>query len=82
MKVKQNQTSVHGAYLNLAAYLFLYQNTVFPWLPKLEFLSFMTKVNPSNENETKWDIFKSDAFFYQNLLKYFNEYHNQNFSIL
>ena len=42
----------------------------------------MTKVNPSNENETKWDIFKSDTFFYQKLLKYFNEYQNQNFSIL
>ena len=83
MKMKQNQTSLHGAYLNLTAYLFLYQNTVvFPWLSKLGFLSFMTKVNPCNENETKWDIFKSDTFFYQNLLKYFNEYQNQNFSIL
>ena len=32
----------------------------------------MTKVNLNNENETKsdiftWDIFKSDAYFYQNI---------------
>ena len=33
---------------------------------KLKLLSFMTKVNPNNENETKsdiflWNIFKSDV---------------------
>ena len=37
----------------------------------------MTKVKPNNGNETKsdifsWDIFKSDTFFYQNMLQYFN----------
>ena len=47
----------------------------------------MTKVNPHNGNERKseifpWDIFKSDAisFFYQKILKYFNDFQNQNFS--
>ena len=49
----------------------------------------MTKVNPSNENETEsdifsCDIFKSDviSFFYQNTLKYFNDAENQNVSVL
>ena len=60
---------------------------VLQWLPKSKFLSIMTKVNPKNENEIKsdifpWDIFKSDTFFYQNILKYFNDFQNQNFSIL
>ena len=39
---------------------------VFQWPSKSKFLSFMTKVNPSNGNETKsdifsWDIFKTDT---------------------
>ena len=45
----------------------------------------MTKVNPKNKNEAKsdifsWHIFKSDTihFFYQNILKYFNDFQNQN----
>ena len=49
----------------------------------------MTKVNTNNENETKsdifsWDIFKSDviSFFYQNILKHFNDFQNKNFSVL
>ena len=47
----------------------------------------MTKVNPNNGNETKsdifpWDIFKSDIFFYQSILKYLNDFQNRNFSIL
>ena len=48
----------------------------------------MTKVKPTNGNETKsgifpWDIFKSDTFFfYQNILKYFNDFQNQTFSTL
>ena len=42
---------------------------VFQWLSKSKFLSFMTKVNPNNGNETKsdifpWDIFKSDIIFH------------------
>ena len=49
----------------------------------------MTKVNLNKGNETKsdifpWDIFKSDSvsFFYQNILKHFNAFQNQNFSVL
>ena len=41
----------------------------------------MTEVNLKNGNETKsdifiWDIFKSDtlSFFYQKMLKYFNDF--------
>ena len=41
MDIKQNQTSFHGEYLNLTAYL-----------------------------------------FYQNILKYFNDFQNRNFSVL
>ena len=41
---------------------------------ELELLSFMTKVNPDNGNETKsyispWDIFKSDIFFLSKHIK-------------
>ena len=43
----------------------------------------MTKVNPNNANEAKsdifpWNIFKSDtiSFFYQKILKYFNDFQN------
>ena len=44
----------------------------------------MTKVNLNYGNETKsdifpWDIFKSDSI---SILKYFNDFQNQNFSIL
>ena len=47
----------------------------------------MAKMNPNNGNEAKsdiflWEIFKCDNFFYQNILKYLNDFHNQNFSIL
>ena len=49
----------------------------------------MTKVNPNNRNETKsdifpWDIFKFNTicFFYQSILKCFNDFQNQNFWIL
>ena len=58
------------------------------WLSKSEFLSFMTKVNLNNGNGTTfsqifpWDTFKSETFLYQNILKYFNEFQNRNFSIL
>ena len=46
----------------------------------------MTKVSPNNGHETKsdilpWDIFKFDTnhiFLYQRLLKYFNDFQNQN----
>ena len=47
----------------------------------------MTKVNLNNGNETKsyispWDIFKSDIIYLcQKILKYFNDFQNQNFSV-
>ena len=53
-----------------------------------KFISFMTKVKPSNGNETKsdifsWDIFKSNTIsFYQKILKYFNDFQNSNISVL
>ena len=66
--------------------------TVFQWLSELELLSFMTKVNPNNGNETKsdnlpWDIYTSDAIFllikkYYRILQNFNDFQNQNFSVL
>ena len=49
----------------------------------------MTKVKPNIGNKTKsdifpWDIFKSDtmSFFIKKILKYFNDFQNQNFSVL
>ena len=47
----------------------------------------MTKVNPSNTNETKsdifpWDIFKSSIIFIgRKKIKYFNAFYNWHFSI-
>ena len=51
-------------------------------LSKSKFLSFIIKVNRNNGNETKatifpWNIFKSDV-----ILKCFNDFQNQNFSVL
>ena len=139
MEMKQNQTFFHRAYSNLTPYLFFYQKNmkVFQWLSKSKFLSFMTKANPNNENETKsksflWNILKFDIksfllkkysgisitfiiktsqfydfsepkqwkwikircfsmghiqiwhhiFFIKKLLKYLNDFQNQNFSVL
>ena len=48
----------------------------------------MTKVNPSNRNETKSDIFHGPyqiwrhIFFCLKVSKYFNDFENQNFSVL
>ena len=89
MEMKQNQTFLHGTYLSLAPYLFLSNNIkVFQSLSKSNFLSFMTTVNPRNGNETKLDIFPGDisksdtAFFYRKILKYFNDFQYQKFSVL
>ena len=48
----------------------------------------MIKVNLNNGNEIKsdifpWGIFESDTliFFYHEILKYFNYFQNQNFSV-
>ena len=65
--MKQNHTFFHQTYSNLVPYLFVSKHIkVFQWLSKSKFLSFMTKVNPNNESETKsdifsWYIFKSDT---------------------
>ena len=61
MEMKQNQSFFHGAYSNLTSYHFLSKNIkVFQWFLKSKYLSYMTKVNPNNGNETKSDIFKWD----------------------
>ena len=58
MEKKQNQTFFHGAYSNLTSYTFLLKNIkVLQWFSKSKFLSFITEVNPNNENETKSGIF-------------------------
>ena len=51
---------------NMTSFFLSRNIKVFPWPSKSKFLSFMTKVNPSNGNETKldifsWDIFKTDT---------------------
>ena len=76
MKVKQNQTFFHGIYLSSVEHIQTWRNSflskcikVFQWLLKSKFLSFITKVNPNNWNETKsdifpWNKFKSDIIFH------------------
>ena len=62
MEMKQNKTFFNGTYLNLTPYLYLSKNIeVFQWLSKSKFLSFMTKVNPNNGNET-------NSWTYSNLI--------------
>ena len=58
-------------HIHIGHYIFfLSKNTkVFQWLSKSKFLSFMTKVNPNNGNETKseicpWGTVKSDIIFH------------------
>ena len=69
-ETKSDQTFFHGTYSNLTTYLYLSKNIkVFQRLSKSKLLSFMTKVNTNNENETKsdifpWDIHKSGIVFY------------------
>ena len=82
MEMKQNQTFFHRTYSNLTPYLSLSKNIrVFQWLLKSKFLSFKTKVNRKNKNETTSDIFHGR---YSNLtpLKHFNDIQNQNLSFL
>ena len=62
MDMKQNQTFYYETYPNLVSYFLSKNNKVFQWLSKLKFLSFTTKVNPSNGNETKSGIFPSEIF--------------------
>ena len=67
--MKQNQTLFHGKYSNLTTYPFSLKNIKsFQLRFKSKLLSFMTTVNPINENEIKsgifpLDIFKSDIIF-------------------
>ena len=69
--------------------MFFYQKIKgFQWLSKSKFLIFMTKVKPNNGNETKSVIFHgtysnlTSYLFYPKILKCFNDFQNQNFSIL
>ena len=88
MEMKQNQAFFHQTYSNLTPYLTLSRNIkISQWLSKWKFLSSMTKVKSSDGNEIEsdiflLDIFNSDTFFYQNILKYFNDFQNQNFWVL
>ena len=77
MEMKQSETFFHGTYSNLMPYLF-YQKT----------LAYFTELKRNGRNETKSDIFQGDIFksnaisFLSKILKYFNDFHNQNFSFL
>ena len=63
IEMKQNQIFFHCICVNLTPYFFLPKNIkVFQSLTKSKILSFMIKVKPNNENETKSDIFPSDIF--------------------
>ena len=84
MELEQNQTFFHGTYSNLMSYLFLLKTIKkLQWLEKSNFLSFMTKMNPNNGNETKsdifhWYIFKSEIIFVGwKILKYFNDFYKE-----
>ena len=55
----------------------------FQCFAKSKFLSFMTKVKPNNENETKSDIFScvtysnlTSLFIGHKIPKYFNDFYN------
>ena len=51
MAVKENQTFFHGTYSNLILYRFLLKKIkVSQRLSKSKILSFVTKMNQSNEN--------------------------------
>ena len=80
MEMKQNKISFNEAYSNLMSYIFLPKNVkVFQWLLKSKFISFMTKRNSNNGNDTKWDIFhrtcsNMTSFFSDcKILKYFKD---------
>ena len=64
MEMKHYQTFFHETYLNLTAYIFLSKYIyIFQRLSKSEFLSFMTKVNPYNGNETMKTYSNLTPFF-------------------
>ena len=65
-----NQTMLDRGHIQIWRYFTWSKKIkVFQWLSKSKFLSFMPKVNPNDEKETKsdifsWDIFKSDIIFH------------------
>ena len=70
-----------GTFSNLTPYLCLSKNIkIFQCFSKSKFLSFITKVNPNNEKETKADTFPCDksnltSFFIDpKILKYFHDF--------
>ena len=72
---EQIQTSFHGIYLNLTAYLFLSKHSISMTF-KIKFLNFMTKVNPKmkmKQNQTFSHGIYSNVtpFFYQHVFKVF-----------
>ena len=71
MEMKQYQTFYHETCSYLTSYIFLSKNIkVFQWLWKSKLLSFMTKVNSSNGNETKSFFHGIYSYFFgQKLLK-------------
>ena len=64
---KGNETFFHGRYLNLTAHLFLSNILKYFNDSNSELLSFMTRANPKNENETKPNIFQWDIFTSYNI---------------
>ena len=84
-KVKPNQKVFDRTNSNLTSFFI---KKLFQWIWKLKIPSFMTKVNPNNINETKSDIFPLaysnliPYLFFQKILKHFNDFQNQNFSVL
>ena len=86
-KLKPNQILFGRTYSNLTSLFWSKNIKVFQWLWKLKFLSFMTKVNPSNGNETKSDIFYEAFsnltlfFITRKILKYFNNIYDWHRSI-
>ena len=89
MKMKQNQTFLHGTYSNLVSCIFL-------WKILKNFNDFQTQnfsvlwLNGAQAIEIKkewdifpWDMVKSDVIHFLIIWKkYFNDFQNQNFSVL
>ena len=74
--------------LNLTSFFWTQIIKISQWLLESRFLSFMTKVNPNNENETKLDILHglysnlTSFFISRKILKYFSNFYYWHLSIL
>ena len=80
MEMKQNQTFFYGTYSNLTPYLSLSKIIkIFQELSKMKSLSFMTKETQIIEMKQNQRHFSMGRI--QIILKYFNDFHNWNFSI-